>query len=285
MNIALPGKRQFTTNTLFYTLALLAAFGLKSHYSRAGADDLAWVLAPTAALTEIITGDVYEREEDCGFVSRERGIIIAPACAGVNFLIIAFCMAVFTFVHVFRRAGAKFGWFCAGAAAAYGLTIAVNAVRISISSVLHTADIYSGWITYERVHRFEGVVVYFLFLYLFYVATRRIVVPGDRHPRQRVASVAIPLCSYLAVAVGIPMANFAFRKNPALFAEHCGSVIVISVSLCMVLLSVCAMVHRLAKGMNLWKKRHRRADLHIAASNFKFGSLVKSQSAGYKSMS
>ena len=243
MNTARLIQKKIMANGFFYAMALVMAFGLKMHYSRAGADALVWILAPTAALTEVITGDVYQREENCGFVSRERGIIIAPACAGVNFLIIAFCMAVFSFIHVFRRAGLKFGWFLAGAAAAYGMAVIVNAVRISISTVLLDADIYSGWITYERVHRFEGVAVYFLFLWLFYAVIRRIAVHGETNPDRHFRSVTVPLFSYLAVAVGIPIANFAFRRDPALFLEHCLSVIAISAGLCLVLASCRAILH------------------------------------------
>ncbi len=229
-------KKRLMINCLFYAMALLVAFGLKSHYSGAGFEDLAWILTPTAGLTETISGDAYEREENCGFINRDQGIIIAPSCAGVNFLIIAFCMAVFSFVHLFRETGAKLGWFCASAAAAYGLTIVVNSIRISISTILHGADIYSGWITYERIHRFEGVAVYFLFLYVFYMMIRRIVVSDDKNGR--FSSTTVPLLCYLTMAIGVPAANFAFRKNPALFAEHCIAVFSISVGLYLLILAL-----------------------------------------------
>ncbi len=83
-------------NSIFYILALLIAWGLKYHYSRSGSDELAWVLAPTAGLVELISGIQFENEAHTGFVSQGSRIIIAPACAGINFLIIAFCMATFS---------------------------------------------------------------------------------------------------------------------------------------------------------------------------------------------
>lgn len=235
MDTATPDKKRpmVNVNCLFYAMALLVAFGLKSHYSRAGFEDLAWILAPTAGLTEAISGDVYEREAGCGYVNRERGIIIAPSCAGVNFLIIAFCMAVFSFVHLFRGTGSKLGWFFMSAATAYAMTAVVNSIRISISTILLRADIYSGWITYERVHRFEGVAVYFLFLYVFYIAIRLLLVREEDK-----SSAAVPLFCYLAVAIGVPAANFAFRENPAMFAEHCIAVLAVSVGLYMTALAL-----------------------------------------------
>ena len=37
-------------------LLLAGAYGLKLHYSQASAEDLRWVLGPTALLVELVTG-------------------------------------------------------------------------------------------------------------------------------------------------------------------------------------------------------------------------------------
>jgi len=156
-------KQHLLDNVAYYLLILLAAWGLKYHYSRAGAEELAWVLVPTAGLVELIGGIQFAYEAHTGFISRECRIIIAPACAGVNFLIIAFCMAAFSELHAFARHRAKLVWLCSGLLSAYLLTIIANAIRILISIYSHQINLQTGWLTAARVHRLEGIVIYFFF--------------------------------------------------------------------------------------------------------------------------
>jgi hypothetical protein len=92
-------NRQHAHNILFYLAVAAVAFTLKSHYSRAGADDLFWILAPTAFLVEIVSGIEFTPESGAGYFSPGHRYLIAPACAGVNFLIVAFCMTAFAGVH------------------------------------------------------------------------------------------------------------------------------------------------------------------------------------------
>ncbi len=73
-------------------VALACAFALKLYYSTATADDLRWILAPTTALVEFLSGASFEFESRAGYISRERGFLIANSCSGVNFLITAFLM-------------------------------------------------------------------------------------------------------------------------------------------------------------------------------------------------
>jgi exosortase K len=157
-------NRPVLQSGIFYILVLFIAFGLKYHYSQAGSVDLVWILEPTARLVEHISGIEFESEVDTGFISREYRIIIAPSCAGINFLIIVFCMAMFSGIHVIRHSGSKLLWLIASLVCAYILTVAVNTLRIIASIYAYNADIYFGWITPARIHRLEGVVIYF-FLY------------------------------------------------------------------------------------------------------------------------
>ena len=162
------GKAFFLQNGLFLFLAAFLAVALKFHYSEAQSEDLAWILRPTAGLVEGISGIPFEKEAHTGFVSYARRIVIAPACAGVNFLIVAFCMAAFSGLHRIPQQSFKGLWLAGSMASAYGLTVLVNAVRIMVSIYSYDTDIYAGWFTPERMHRFEGVIIYFFFLCLFY---------------------------------------------------------------------------------------------------------------------
>jgi len=235
-------KKLVLQNAIFYLFALMIAIGLKYHYSRAGSDDLIWILGPTAELVEQIGGIPFESEAGAGFVNHKLRVIIAPACAGVNFLIIGFCTAVFSSLHYFKPIRAKIAWLTISALSAYLLTIPVNALRILLSIYVYDADIYSGWLTAQRMHRLEGVVIYFFFLCLFYriimKAThhylrttakkrdtgfrRNLTLCGDNHWSR---AGLIPLIWYGLITLGIPLINAAYSKNGFRFIEHCGMVI------------------------------------------------------------
>ena len=103
-------------NVLFYAVGLLAALGLKYYYSIAGADDLGWILTPVARLAGLLGEIHFQWEPHAGFVSHSSEVIIAPACAGINFLIICFSTIYFTFVGGLRGTGVKCAWFGASLA-------------------------------------------------------------------------------------------------------------------------------------------------------------------------
>ena len=233
--------RYFVCNGIFLTIGLLLALGLKHHYSRAGSDDLLWILSPTASLVELTSGIRFEYEVNTGFVSRGYRIIIAPSCAGINFLIVAFCMAMFSGIHAFKLRWAKLSWLTASLVSAFILTVGVNALRIIVSIYSYNADIYWGWITPQRVHRLEGVVIYFFFLCLFYMIIIKAVHQFTRKTGgKKQTGIAnywgladylrwmwaglIPLFWYSLVTVGVPLLNGAFHENAARFTEHGGMV-------------------------------------------------------------
>ncbi len=241
-----PSKRRtdVVKNCIFYMAALLIAVGLKYHYSRAPSDRLAWILGPTAGVVEYMSGIGFEKEHGTGFVSRGHRIIIAPSCAGVNFLIIAFSMAAFSGLHRFRSFGAQAFWLGISAPGAYFLTIAVNAVRIVASIYMNTADIHTPWLTPGRLHRIEGVFIYFFALCLFYWTlenTFRLCTPGPGQKRKKWVQpdsdstgkfppAVIPLFWYLLVSLGIPLLNRAYHTNGPRFVEHC----LVTLAVCMV---------------------------------------------------
>jgi exosortase K len=229
-------------NGIFLLLTLLVAVGLKYHYSQSRSDDLIWILGPTAGLVEHLSGIDFEKEAHTGYVNHKHRIIIAPACAGVNFLIIAFCMALFCGIFVIGSKRLKLLWVFISLASAYLLTLLVNALRIILSIYFYDVDIYSAWITPARVHRLEGTLIYFFFLCLFYriikkwlyhyccrAALRQKDRPAGLEHRSKTLQRAyiglIPLFWYGLITLGVPLLNGALRENGTRFAEHSGMVI------------------------------------------------------------
>jgi len=217
---------------IYYLIVLMIALGLKFHYSRASSDALEWILKPTAGLCQFITSVEFEPESGSGYISRARRIIIAPSCAGVNFMIAAFVLAAFTGLNSFRKTRHKIFWLAGSLALAYLATIMVNALRIIIAIYTIKADLGQTWLNPERIHRFEGIVVYFLSLVVFYWLTQKIVT-GRFNIKYKINNTCLnnswmPFLIYGAIVLGIPLIKRAWQNNPDRFMEHFLTVIGVS---------------------------------------------------------
>lgn len=226
-------------NAAYYGLGVLIVYALKIHYSRAAIDDLEWILGPTALVVELLFGIPFEREAHAGAISREYGIILAPACAGVNFLIICVSTLWFSILHRVESSRKKMVWLGMSAMVSYLLTLVVNGLRIVVSMYLYRADIYGGWVTPERVHRIEGTLIYCSVLLLVYPMGLRLAgrlngrpspelawpTAGENGWESRAAMLAIPFAWYGAVTIVTPFLNRAWLQNGARFVEHCTFVV------------------------------------------------------------
>lgn len=207
-------------------IALLIMLALKRHYSLASADQLDWILAPTAKLLAWFTSahPVYER--GVGYVDFSQGMIVAPACAGVNFMVMAFGLAAFCAIVRIERMAGLLIWLSGALYGAYCYTIIVNTLRISISMALYNADIYTLWLTEERVHRVAGIGIYLSALWLFYIGLQVMIDRCDlsffRHSSKKGFMLAswIPICWYMVGAIGVPLANALFHQRTPTIGEH-----------------------------------------------------------------
>ncbi len=222
------------------------AAGLKYSYSQASSEDLDWMLGPVAAFVEFFTGAVFFKESGVGYVCASKQVAIVPACAGVNFLIAAFCMTTMTSLYFMQQK--KYLPLCvlAGFAAAFGAALCANSLRIILSIYLYQADIYTAFITPERVHRVAGIVIYFMSLCLLYCGIRKFTTvhiffgkqPHGNENGNFVSSLPHylpPLFWYLTIALAVPAVNSAAGKNPALFGEHAATVVAVSLLLFMLM--------------------------------------------------
>ena len=165
-----PDRRR--VDGALYMLALALAFALKRHYSLASAEDLAWILGPTVEAVKTVTGASFVAEAGSGYLSRELYLLIAPSCAGVNFLIAAFCTGVFGLLPLTESAVGRALLVPCTAMAAYTLTVAVNTLRILVTIWGRALPTGGGWITADQLHRIEGVTLYFLALCVSFLVAR-----------------------------------------------------------------------------------------------------------------
>jgi len=151
----------------------LVIWGMKRHYADAHVDDLWWILAPTTRLAGVMTGTAFVAVPSEGYISHERLFVIEKSCAGINFLIAAFGMLVFALFHRVRSvaSGACVLWL--SLLAGYGAAVVVNAARITIAMSLADHPAALSGFSAARIHRFEGIVVYFAGLLLLYELVQR----------------------------------------------------------------------------------------------------------------
>jgi len=207
--------------------AIALALGVKGFYSRAGADDLLWILAPSAWMARFVGGIDLAYEPGAGYISHVHRLVVGPPCAGINFLVICFLALYFSFA---RHFAGKARWLMSSAAIAIGATIVANGVRIFVSAHLWNADIYGVWLTREIMHRLAGTVLYYGSLIALYLAVEAWIGAHARHPG-RVA----PFFWYLGVSLGVPLVGRIGVGGPPGFAEHAAWVSGIATLLTLVL--------------------------------------------------
>ena len=198
---------------IYVAAVLMCACGAKAFYSKAGSDSLEWLLTPTAYLVEAVSGIAFDNEPGLGWVNGDFGVIIAPSCSGMNYLIMLFCLSTLSAVPKLRSLSALCGWGLISALTAYVSTLSVNSLRIWLAILLYEADIYSVSLTEESVHRVAGVSIYYFFMVFYYYAVSFILnlATGQRHgPAEdfaglgRIVRFLWPFCCYLIFSVTIP---------------------------------------------------------------------------------
>jgi len=230
-----------STRILAGVLVLGLACLLKLSFGHADANRLAWLLEPTAALVEFCSGLRFLSCGEEGYLNHELNILIAPACSGVNFLLIAATMAGLMGFLRLRSTADQLLFALAMAPCAYLATLLVNTCRILLAIFLYRADISSAWLTWPRLHRIEGVVVYYLFLCFFSWLVSTLLSYWEKisghSPRQWSCSPVLifPLICYLFFALAVPLLNNALRQGTVRFGEHGLTVLLLSCGLSLML--------------------------------------------------
>lgn len=196
---------------------LVAALALKLAYSRAGADALSWVLAPSCWLASL-SGVELAHEPGAGFISRAEHLVVGPACAGINFLVTAWLALHFCVQGCLPGCRRKLQWSALSLALAYAATLCVNGVRISLAARLYQLDGYTDVLSKSQAHALLGVVLYTsALLGLCQWAWSW----HARGLQLRAAAVARRAYGvYLCVVLGVPLLHGNWIHHPARFAAH-----------------------------------------------------------------
>jgi exosortase K len=228
----------------------LAMWGLKRHYAMAEVGDLSWILKPVANLSALVSGARFEWEPGSGYLARERLFVIAKPCAGVNFMLAALAMVGFLLSKRAVAWSASAGLLALCLGLAYAATVIANTARIAVALWLTTHPLTTDFWTAARVHRVEGIGVYFGMLVLLHVLLQRLARPSEKPcgaMRETLQRARVPLASYYLVTVLVPLANGSGTVSHA-FLEHMAFVVLAPPTL-VGCIAVCRLAwHRTAKG-------------------------------------
>ena len=219
-----------------YLIGFIIAFGIKLFYSKAGSDELEWILAPTVWWIKILSGITFEKAANLGYINHHFRFIIAPVCSGVQFLIIAFTTVFYSFAHRLGTKRRSYYWIAFSLGFSYLFTIFVNSFRIILSLHLLKLDTGGGSMTAERLHMLVGTAIYFISLLILYQIARYIslIIGGAvktspsrefvefslKSLWQMIGKYLPPVFWYFAITLGIPILNRAYQNNSEKFWEY-----------------------------------------------------------------
>ena len=136
-------------------LAVALVIAGKHAIREASADELGWLLAPTARCVSALTGSHFVREAGVGYIDRSITVEIASVCAGVHFMlaaILALALGWYRHMQSWRTMAQRL---VGVVAVAYLATILINTLRIVTAIAMHAHDLGGS-----ELHRLEGVLVY-----------------------------------------------------------------------------------------------------------------------------
>lgn len=199
-------------------ITILISLLLKAYYSQAEPAGLQWILAPIAWCVSLVSGSTFQFNPELGYVSEQLHAVIAPVCAGVNFMIIVFGMSAVA--GIIKGKGRLVFNVVAALLIAYFSTVIINSLRISMALVLYHYEFSAGWFTVERVHRLLGIVVYITALYAISGLLYRNILRRRQRPFNDTYHRVLPLLSYIAITVAVPAVLGKYAYYGKQFTEH-----------------------------------------------------------------
>lgn len=222
----------FVKNRSFYLIGLALVLGLKCFYSKAGSDDLRWILTPTAWWVRMLGDTPFEYQAGVGYVNHHHRFIIAASCSGLQFMIITMAALIFSFTHRMKTKFNKYAWVIFSVLTSYLFTVFVNSLRIIVS--INLAGYSNRLITPEKLHTLIGIVVYFTSLFAIYHLANyvSVMIAADKNPLlpeksilQMVCYCLAPMFWYFSIALGLPFLNQAYKDNCNNFWSYAGLII------------------------------------------------------------
>ena len=154
-------------NLLYFGISAILFIGLKFIYSMLGIEQLWWLLRPTKALVETLTGSRASYTAEQGYFFERLNIVIDKSCSGFNFWLICFMLLVYLILSARPQLKGRILVIPLALFIAYGLTLFVNSSRILLAITINKLAIIPHNIPW--LHEAEGAFVYLFFLTMIYL--------------------------------------------------------------------------------------------------------------------
>jgi exosortase K len=173
------------------------------------------MLQPLALLLRLLTGWHFHRTPAGDWESHDAGIVLVPACAGMNFMIMSFvgwCWLLRPQRHVQRTADAAIEWPLLLAAAlllAWMVALFVNTLRVL--AIVAWQPMLQQWLDAGHAHRLIGLLIYLPAL------TAQLMLVGRRRWYQ---AALIGPSLYVAMMLIVPLLTGNASMGAAQYREH-----------------------------------------------------------------
>ena len=202
----------------WWAVVICSAVVLKYYYSMATANELQWLLAPLAFLTQTLTGLQFDINGAGEWINDHNAVAIVKQCAGVNFMILVLPVYAKRYQQVVvsacrpgRVLAMTMCCLILCLVMAWAATLLVNSVRIILAIQLYRYEVTMAGLGPEQIHRIAGVLIYFPALWLQFR-----LFSGMKH--EFMGSVAAAL--YIGMVIIVPLLTGNYRLNPQLFVEN-----------------------------------------------------------------
>ena len=162
--------------SLAFAAVALAGYGL------IGDGALRVLMWPHAAIAGAYFHITLPYHNGIGYVALEKDFIIGPACMGIRFIVMLFCMTVCFFVHRFHGAR-KIAFFALSLVGSAVIGVIASCVRIIGSVPLLSSGMFTA------IHAGSGTVIYLLTIIgVFFLVNR---ISGGRKTQRQAPSSAL----------------------------------------------------------------------------------------------
>jgi exosortase K len=218
--------KQVRQPPLWWLLAASIAAALKWHFSAAESAQLGWMLRPLALTLQWLTGWQFLQTPEGNWFSRDAGIELVKACAGINFMTMSFLGWSAILVphtvreHVSELLGEWLLRLAAALALAWITAVLVNTLRVI--AVVTWQPTLQQWLAPAAAHRLIGLLIYLLALTLQLMRG---------NPRRLASAAVVGASLYIAVMVLVPLLSGHAAAHGALYREHALLVVAIALPL------------------------------------------------------
>jgi exosortase K len=128
---------------------------------------------------ELILNESLVYQSGRGYLDTDGLFLIDKSCAGLNFLLISFCVVYFSFIEKLNNVKHTAIVLLSATLGGYLITIIANTSRITVLLWISEYAPTFNPLKNALVHEWAGIFVYFSFLLLYYIGVRWCLKPNQ----------------------------------------------------------------------------------------------------------